>query len=169
MSSRSFSRKVRRLHRCHLGEEQGIMIVEVLIAVLVLVVGILGLIGAFDSSRKLDLLSERRTVSAHRAQLEVERLQAIPYAQLALISAPAHSSETKSPDYYVNYSSPVKCSTNCYAWDLANTGEEEPWSSPPKPKNAHRRSPPDAEWSRRRQSVAVAPRSRERANRPTAR
>lgn len=103
------------------------MMVEVLVAVIVLSIGILGLVGAFDSARKLDLLSERRTISAHRAQLEIERLQAIPYAQLAMISAPTHSSESTNPDYYVNYSSPVKCTSGkCYAWNTQSTGEEEP-------------------------------------------
>jgi Tfp pilus assembly protein PilV len=77
------------------------MVVEVLIAALVLTVGIVGLIGAFDSSRKLTLLSERRTAMAHRAQLEIERLQTISYSQLAMASPPTHSTETANPDYYV--------------------------------------------------------------------
>lgn len=51
------------------------MVIEVLIASLVLTVGVLGLIGAFDSARKLSLLSERRTAMSHRAQLEIERLR----------------------------------------------------------------------------------------------
>jgi Tfp pilus assembly protein PilV len=107
--------------------EDGISMVEVLVAVLILAIGILGLVGAFDSARKLNLLSERRTLSAHRAQLEIERLQAVPFGQLAMISTPSHSSETTSPDYYVNYSSPVKCSsTSCFAWNASKTSEEEP-------------------------------------------
>ncbi len=75
--------------------------IEVLIAALVLTIGILGLIGAFNSGRKLTLLSERRTAMAHRAQLEIERLQTYPYGQLALATAPAHSGEKANPDYYV--------------------------------------------------------------------
>src|SRR5205085_2003652 len=92
-----------------LATEEGFTIVEVLVAAIVLAVGIAGLVGAFDSARKLSLLSERRTVMAHRAQLEIERLQTYPYAQLAMISKPSHSAEASDPDYYVNYSSPVKC------------------------------------------------------------
>lgn len=75
--------------------------VEVLIAAMVLAVGILGLVGAFSSSRKLTLLSERRTAMAQRAQLEIERLQTYSYGQLAMAAAPAHSSEKSNPDYYV--------------------------------------------------------------------
>jgi Tfp pilus assembly protein PilV len=92
-----------------------------MIAALVLTMGILGLVGAFSSSRKLTLLSERRTAMAHQAQLEIERLQTYPYTQLAMIKAPTHSTETSNPDYYVN-----KCTAgNCYAWNLENTAEEE--------------------------------------------
>jgi Tfp pilus assembly protein PilV len=111
-----------------LAAEDGIMLLEVLIAILVLTVGLLGLIGAFDSARKLNLLSERRTSMAHRAQLEIERLQAIPYAELAMHSAPAHSTETTNPDYYVN-SNPTTCTSvgdGCYAWNAESTSEEEP-------------------------------------------
>ena len=112
-----------------LATEEGFTIVEVLVAAIVLAVGIAGLVGAFDSARKLSLLSERRTVMAHRAQLEIERLQTYPYAQLAMISNPSHSAEASNPDYYVNYASPVKCTEveayGCYAWNTENTGEEE--------------------------------------------
>ena len=81
--------------------EEGFTLIELLVAILVLTVGLLGLIGGFDSARKLNLLSERRTSMAHRAQLEVERLQAIPYGELAMTSAPTHSTQTTNPDYYV--------------------------------------------------------------------
>jgi prepilin-type N-terminal cleavage/methylation domain-containing protein len=113
--------------------EDGFTLVELLVAILVLTVGLLGLIGAFDSARKLNLLSERRTSMAHRAQLEIERLQAIPYGELAMASAPTHSTETTNPDYYVN-SSPTTCTSvgdGCYAWNAESTGEEEPLVKPP--------------------------------------
>jgi Tfp pilus assembly protein PilV len=82
----------------------GFMLIEVMFAAFVLTVGMLGMISAFDGGRKLSLRSERRTAMAHRVQLELERLQSYPYAQLAMISAPAHSSETSNPDYYVSVS-----------------------------------------------------------------
>jgi Tfp pilus assembly protein PilV len=78
------------------------MLVEVVIAAMVLTVGILGLVGAFNSSRKLTLLSERRTAMAHRAQLEIEKLLTNSYGQLAMAATPAHSSEKANPDYYVS-------------------------------------------------------------------
>jgi Tfp pilus assembly protein PilV len=108
----------------------GFTIVEVLIAILLLMVGVLGLVGAFDSARKLNLLSERRTSMAHRAQLEIERLQAIPYAELGMHEPLTYSSEPSNPDHYFN-SSPTKCVSvgyGCYEWNAENTteAEEEP-------------------------------------------
>ncbi len=97
--------------RAWLGGEDGFGLIEVLVAAVVLTVGILGLVGALDGSRRLTLLSERRTSIAHRAQQEIERLQTVPYAELAMISTPTHSSETSNPDYYVNGTPPK------YQWD----------------------------------------------------
>jgi prepilin-type N-terminal cleavage/methylation domain-containing protein len=106
--------------------QDGFSLIEVLMAAVVIAIGILGLVGSFDSARKLTLLSERRTAMAHRGQLELERLQTYPYAQLAMVTAPTHSAEKTNPDYYVNYNSPLKCSTaNCFAWNTEKTGEEE--------------------------------------------
>lgn len=108
--------------------ERGIGLIEVLIAAFVITVGALALIGGFTSARKLTLLSERRTAMAHRAQLELERLQTYPYSELAMISKPAHSAEKTNPDYYVNYTPAAKCTTTepCLAWNTLAAGEEEP-------------------------------------------
>ncbi len=92
--------------------------VEVLVAVIILTVGLLGLVAGFDSARKLTLLSERRTAMAHRAQLELERLQTYPYSELLMISAPAHSTEKNNPDYYVN------TEATAYHWDPSNSETE---------------------------------------------
>jgi Tfp pilus assembly protein PilV len=89
--------------RCaRLNAEDGLTLIELLVTVLVLTVGILGLLGAFTSARKLTFLAERRTSAAHRAQLEIERLQTLSYGALAMAEAPSHSTNTGNPDYYVN-------------------------------------------------------------------
>lgn len=111
-----------------LPRQDGFTLVEVVMAAAVLTIGILGLVATFDSARKLTLVAERRAAAAHRAQWEMEKLQAESYAQLAMISAPAHSSETLNPDYYVNYNSPVKCTSEgggCYASNAEKLTEEE--------------------------------------------
>jgi prepilin-type N-terminal cleavage/methylation domain-containing protein len=113
--------------RPRLPAEDGFTLIELLVAVLVLTVGLLALIGAFDSARKLNLLSERRTSMAHRAQLEIERLQAIPYTELAMASEPTHSTVVTNPDYYVN-PSPTTCTSlgaGCYAWNAEAIGAQE--------------------------------------------
>jgi hypothetical protein len=81
--------------------ESGFSLIEVMAATFVLVVGLLGIVGAFDSARKLNVLSERRTSAAHRAQLEIERLQTLSYSELAMHEAPSHSTSNGNPDYYV--------------------------------------------------------------------
>jgi prepilin-type N-terminal cleavage/methylation domain-containing protein len=100
--------------RARLNAEDGFTLIELLVTILVLTVGIVGLLGAFTSARKLTFLSERRTSAAHRAQLEIERLQTLTYGELAMSSEPLHeepkSTETAAekekfraehPDYYV--------------------------------------------------------------------
>jgi Tfp pilus assembly protein PilV len=82
--------------------EDGVSLVEVLVAILLLTVGVVGLLGGFNSARSLTLLSERHTAMAHRAQLEIERLQATPYSELAMVKKPKHSTSEANPDYYVN-------------------------------------------------------------------
>ncbi|MFI4990160.1 MAG: prepilin-type N-terminal cleavage/methylation domain-containing protein [Solirubrobacterales bacterium] len=96
-------------HRAaRLGPEDGFTMVEVLAAILILMIGVIGLIGGFDSARKLSLLSERRTSTSHRAQQEIERLQSTPYAELAMASVPVHSTESTNPDYYVKEGTPAE-------------------------------------------------------------
>lgn len=102
----SLDRQPRR--RRQLRAESGFTLIEVMVATFVLLVGALGTIGAFDSARKLDLLSERRTSMAHRAQLEIERLQAKSFPELAMKTGylPTHSTVSTNPDYYVKEGTP---------------------------------------------------------------
>jgi hypothetical protein len=138
------TRRRRARVRATLRAREGMTIVEVLVAMLVLSVGIVSLMGMFDGARKLTLTAERRESIAHLAQRELERLQSVPYAELAMAGAPAHEAIPGSvkgaqaeenfihehPDYYVDYSSPVKCEEveagGCFAWSASKPEEEEP-------------------------------------------
>jgi Tfp pilus assembly protein PilV len=115
---------VRTPRPADLRAEDGITIVEVLVAVFVLAVGILGFMYNFDSSRKLTLVAERQTSAAHRAQQEVERLQAVPYSELRMTSAPTHVSEscssTSNPDACVSSGSEPT-----YQYDPSSTTTEK--------------------------------------------
>lgn len=144
--STDYPRSQRRPHKWRpyvagrrLRDERGISLIEVMIAVLVLTVGVLAMLTSFNGAQKLTLTSERRTSLVHRAQEELERLQADPYDELAMSSTPAHSTEAENPDYYVNYATTVrseaaKCTevaiggtgAGCYAWNANDVSEEAP-------------------------------------------
>ncbi len=119
VAPRSPSSRSPRLHA-----EDGLTLIELLVTILVLTVGILGLLGAFTSARKLTFLSERRTSAAHRAQLEIERLQTLSYEELVMHETPAHSTSIENPDYYVKEGTTPK-----YQYGEKET-EEEPLVGP---------------------------------------
>src|SRR5690348_1333363 len=88
--------------RCRLRSEQGGMtLIEVVIAVSVLTIGILGMGMGLEASQRLNLVSERHSAMDHIAQREIERVEGIPYSQVGLISAPSSSTDQANPDYYV--------------------------------------------------------------------
>ena len=93
--------------------EDGFTLVELLAATLLLVVGILGVLTVLDGSRDAVSRSEVRETAAHRGQRELERIRALPFAQLGLTSAPTQSTDPASPDAYIR-------SGNRYQWDPAD-------------------------------------------------
>ncbi|MHB2001513.1 MAG: type IV pilus modification PilV family protein [Solirubrobacteraceae bacterium] len=127
-TTRAASGPARRLIRSARAEE-GVLLVEVLVAIVVLTAGILVLLTSFSGSERLTLTAEVRNSAAHRAQGEIERLETLPYTELAMTSAPTRSTESTSPDYYVDYGTSLKCNSlgiGCYAWNYNALGEEEP-------------------------------------------
>src|SRR2546426_6869104 len=97
-------------------DEGGFTLLEVMVAALILAIGILAVVGVFDSSRRLTTISEENEVVAHRAELELERIQAMPFSGVALTSTPAHSTDASDPDFYVS-GSPAS-----YRWDQGQSG-----------------------------------------------
>jgi prepilin-type N-terminal cleavage/methylation domain-containing protein len=108
--------------------QHGYTLIELLMALTVLLVAILGLGMGFNSARKLSLAHERHATMAHVAQREIERLQSIPYSQLGLnpnLSTPAQASPSNStdptnPDYYVTTGSPA-----ALQWDRSSPTSTE--------------------------------------------
>jgi hypothetical protein len=92
--------------RRRLTAEGGFTIIELVCALTVLTIGIFSLVMAFDSSRKLSLVSERHTTLSHVAQREIENLEGLPYSQIALNGIPASSTNPDNPDHYVVGGSP---------------------------------------------------------------
>jgi prepilin-type N-terminal cleavage/methylation domain-containing protein len=104
--------------------EDGFTLVELMVAVLLLTVGILTLGTVISQSRGEASVSETKSTEIHRAQKEIERLTALPYASIAMSGAPVTSSVSTDPGYYVNVSSSSTCPT--YRYDQTGTNAAEP-------------------------------------------
>ena len=82
--------------------ERGSLLIEVLVAAVILLVGVLTALTAMAAANKLTLVSERHTAMVQRAQYELERLKSLPNNQLALTGTTASWSTTSSSPTYVN-------------------------------------------------------------------
>ena len=102
-------RRTRRL-----ANEDGFTLFELLIAMAVTAVGLMALVSSFDHSRELVSVAEKTEVASHQAERAIERVLAMPYAQVAHSTAPTNSTDPKNPAYYVTGSS--------YQWDQGTTG-----------------------------------------------
>lgn len=80
----------------------GMTLIELLVAVLVLVIGILSTFTVFDTSKGATHVSERLEGQNHVAQREVERIESLPYSQVGLSGPPGTSTNSSNPDYYVS-------------------------------------------------------------------
>ena len=81
--------------------EDGFTLIELMVALLVLIVGILGMYMGFISSQKASTVAERESSMTHIAEQQIEYLQGIPYSKLGLSAAPGTSTDPNNPDYYV--------------------------------------------------------------------
>lgn len=101
--------------------DDGFTLVEILIAMLVLVIGVLAVLAAFNAVRRLGTNSESQTVRAQVAEKDMQQLLSQGYDALGLSSTPTHSSDPINPTYYVTNGSPSR-----FQWDLTNTSRTEP-------------------------------------------
>lgn len=84
--------------RWQLRDEDGVSLIEVMVACVVLSVGVLSVVGAMGSGMSLVGHSRQRTAGAGVAQERLERARNIAYEDLALNEDPAHSTVTGHPD-----------------------------------------------------------------------
>ncbi len=91
-----------------LRHEAGYTMIEMLVALIILVTGGLATVGAMASSSHVSLTTQREQAAWTAAEQAMEKLRAMPYANLALSSTPAHATDTNSnpsnPDYWVSSS-----------------------------------------------------------------
>ena len=99
-----------------LRREDGMTLVEVLIAALLMAVGVIAMISVFDSSRGLVTTSEKNDVTAHQGEAALERVLALDYKGIALTTTPSHSTTSTDPDYYVQ-------SGGTYQWDQSGSAQ----------------------------------------------
>lgn len=78
--------------------EDGLTVIEVLVAGLILVIGSLGVLGIVDAATRNTFRAEQSQVVANVLQREMEKLRRISYGELALTSLPSSSSDPADPD-----------------------------------------------------------------------
>lgn len=81
-----------------LGREDGMTVVEVVVAGLIMVVGGLGVLGIVDAASRNTFRAEQSQAVANLMQGEMERLRQIPYDELALTSLPVQVSDPENPN-----------------------------------------------------------------------
>jgi Tfp pilus assembly protein PilV len=103
-------------------QESGFMLVELLMAILILAVGVLTLMNAFDSSRRLTSVGEKQDVIAQVADQQLEKVLSLPYSQIALNANPSCSQYSDDPNPSPN-SSVSGCSSGpfTYTWSTGNS------------------------------------------------
>jgi prepilin-type N-terminal cleavage/methylation domain-containing protein len=104
--------------RRRLASEDGFTLFELLIAMAVTAVGLMALVSTFDHSRDLVGVAEKTEVASHQAQRAMERVLAMPYAQVAHVTgaAPVNNPSSAHPAFYVTGTS--------YQWDQGATGPQ---------------------------------------------
>ena len=117
------------------GGSEGFTVIEVMVATLVLTVGMLSLVGAFDSGRRLSTSAEEHQTAAAIAQRELQRIEALPWASIGLTADPTQPTGVKStdPTYYENAGPCITsgasigpASSPCYQWDWSTSTALEP-------------------------------------------
>jgi prepilin-type N-terminal cleavage/methylation domain-containing protein len=92
--------------------QAGFTLVEMLVAMVVLLIGIVATFGVFASSKNATLASQRHEVAVHEAQREMERLRAFRYTELGLTSMPSTSTDPDNPNYRVQSGNKFRSKTN---------------------------------------------------------
>src|SRR4051794_32057872 len=82
-----------------LRDERGFTVVEVVVAALLLAIGTLAVFGLVDAATRTTYRAQQSQVVNDVLQQEMEKLKQLPYAQVALTSAPIHSTDPTSPNY----------------------------------------------------------------------
>jgi type II secretory pathway pseudopilin PulG len=83
--------------RTRLRREEGISLIEALVAAMLVVLVGLAVLAAFDTSKRASFRAEQSQVASDRAQQELEAIRRLPYAEVALTSQPGSSGDPADP------------------------------------------------------------------------
>jgi hypothetical protein len=118
----------RLVRRC--AAEDGVSIVEVVVAGLILVIGALAVLGLADAANRTTYRAEQGQVVVDRLQAEMEKLRQLPFDEMALTSAPATSSDPNSPAHRVSGTTFALGQNGTDARPLAIQGGSTPTGDP---------------------------------------
>lgn len=85
-----------------LSNEDGMTIVEVMVAAMILVIGAIGVLSAVDTAARSTYRAEQGQVVVNRLQQELERVRQMPFDEIALTAVPEHESNQTSPNWRVS-------------------------------------------------------------------
>ena len=105
--------------RRRLRSQSGFTLIEMLVACTITTIGVMAVLTTFDSSRSLVSQAERKEAAIHQAERELERIKSLPYAKVALTSAPVPSESPRDPRYWVQ-------PDGTYRFDHKVGGRQEP-------------------------------------------
>jgi type II secretory pathway pseudopilin PulG len=103
--------------------EEGFGLIELLVAIVLVLIGVLSALTAFEASQRSNGHGERNASVAQRSQSELERILALPYAEVGMASTPANSG-SGNPDDPLNY---VTTGPAGYEYDWAVPSKHEPF------------------------------------------
>jgi Tfp pilus assembly protein PilV len=78
--------------------DEGITVVEVMVAALILVVSGIALLGLVDSATRNNFRAQQSQIVNDQLQQEIERIRQLPYDEVALTSTPTHSDDSNNPN-----------------------------------------------------------------------
>ena len=91
-----------RCARARLRDEDGFTITELMVALTILSVAFFALAGSASIGLRIVAEGRQREAATEIANGRLEHLRDIPYTDLALDTAPTHSTDSKNPDYFVS-------------------------------------------------------------------
>lgn len=119
--------------RVNLRSEDGLTLIELLAAMVILAVGVFAVLQTFTASRALANRAEARDAMVAVARGEIQRIESLAWTNIALPSTPTTNTgaTTTDPSYYIS-NGPCAGSSNppatspCYQWDWSNSSSTEP-------------------------------------------